>query len=107
MTRIIFLEFNGAKHEIDAENGVSVMQNALNNGVPGILGDCGGTCACATCHGYVEHAFAERIPPAGADERGILEGALNVEADSRLTCQIVVGPELEGMVVRLPESQFS
>ncbi|MBV8063186.1 MAG: 2Fe-2S iron-sulfur cluster binding domain-containing protein [Nevskia sp.] len=106
MTRLVYIEHNGTEHVVEAQDGKSVMQNALDQLVPGIVGDCGGCCTCATCHGYVDPAWAERLPPKSEDENMMLEGALAVQPNSRLTCQIVVAPQLDGLVVRLPESQF-
>jgi len=106
MTRITYIEFNGAEHVVEAQDGKSVMQTALDHLVPGIVGDCGGCCTCATCHGYVDEAWIGRLPPKSDEERMMLDGALNVRESSRLTCQIVVRPELHGLVLRLPESQF-
>jgi 2Fe-2S ferredoxin len=106
MTNITFIEHDGTRHEVDATNGISIMQAAVENMVPGIVGDCGGCCSCATCHAYIEPAFMDRTEPAAADERDLLEGALDVEACSRLTCQVRVSAALEGLVVRLPQSQY-
>lgn len=106
MTKVVYIEHNGTEHVVEAEDGKSVMQTAIDNMVPGIVGDCGGCCTCATCHGYIDGSWADRLKPKSEDENMMLEGALAVEANSRLTCQIVIQPELEGLVVRLPESQF-
>ncbi len=106
MTKVVYIEHNGTEHVVEAEDGKSVMQTAIDNMVPGIVGDCGGCCTCATCHGYIDGGWAARLKPKSEDENMMLEGALAVEASSRLTCQIVIQPELEGLVVRLPESQF-
>jgi ferredoxin, 2Fe-2S len=106
MTKVVFIEFNGNEHVVEAENGKSLMQTAVDHMVPGIVGDCGGCCTCATCHGYVDEAWVARLKPRSDDETMMLEGALAVKSNSRLTCQITVQPELDGLVVRLPESQF-
>lgn len=106
MTKVVFIEFNGTEHAVEAENGKSLMQTAVDHMVPGIVGDCGGCCTCATCHGYVDEAWISRLKPRSDDETMMLEGALAVKPNSRLTCQITVQPELDGLVVRLPESQF-
>ncbi|MBL6752300.1 MAG: (2Fe-2S)-binding protein [Nevskia sp.] len=106
MPKIIFIEHNGARHEVEAQTGQSVMQAAVGNLVPGIVGDCGGCCTCATCHGYVDDAWREAVGEPGEDERMMLEGALNVQPNSRLTCQIAVSEALDGLTVRLPASQF-
>jgi 2Fe-2S ferredoxin len=106
MTKIIYVEFDGTEHPIEAADGTSVMQNALNNSVPGILGDCGGCCSCATCHGYVDPQYLDKIAPKSDLETVLLDGALDTQPNSRLTCQINVEPALEGLVVRLPKSQL-
>ena len=106
MPKIHFVEFNGTEHVVDAEAGKSVMQVAVDNMVPGIVGDCGGCWSCATCHGYVDPSWADKLPPKSDDEEMMLEGALNVEPNSRLTCQLNVSDEVDGLIVRLPESQY-
>ncbi|MGH8517928.1 MAG: 2Fe-2S iron-sulfur cluster-binding protein [Panacagrimonas sp.] len=106
MPKILYIEHNGKEHLVDAEAGKSVMQNAVENLVPGIVGDCGGACSCATCHGYVDAAWVDRVDPKNEGEEAMLDGALRVEPNSRLTCQITMKAELDGLVVRLPISQF-
>lgn len=106
MPKILFIEHNGKEHLVAAEVGKSVMQTAIDNMVPGIVGDCGGACSCATCHGFVDPAWMPKLAKMSEEESGMLEGALNVESNSRLTCQIAVTEELDGIVVRLPASQF-
>lgn len=106
MTKIIYIQHNGTEHIVDANDGDTLMQTALDNLVPGIVGDCGGSCSCATCHGFLDVSFAEFAGTMGEDERNILEGVLEVQDNSRLTCQIKVTPELEGLVIKLPKSQF-
>jgi 2Fe-2S ferredoxin len=106
MPKIHFIEHSGKEHVIEAAVGKSVMQNAVENLIPGIVGDCGGACSCATCHGYVDPSWENRVQPKQEGEEAMLDGALRVEPNSRLTCQITVTPELDGLVVRLPESQF-
>lgn len=106
MPKITFIEHNGAQKEVQAEVGQTVMQAAINNIVPGIIGDCGGACSCATCHGYIDAAWIEHVPPASADEAAMLECAMHIQDNSRLTCQITVTPELDGLIIRLPVSQF-
>jgi 2Fe-2S ferredoxin len=106
MPTIIFIEHNGEKHEVKAEAGGSVMRAAVENAVPGIVADCGGSCSCGTCHGFVDPAWLAKIPPAAPAENALLEGLLELQANSRLTCQITVTADIDGMVVRLPKSQF-
>lgn len=105
MTKIIFVEHDDTIHTIEAEDGVSVMEAAKNNDVPGIDADCFGACACATCHVYVDPAWLERTGERTAMEVDMLEIAEGVEANSRLACQIVVDASLDGLTVRLPQSQ--
>jgi 2Fe-2S ferredoxin len=101
MTRICFIEPSGTLYEVDAQDGVSAMEAAVRNGVPGIPADCGGACACATCHVYVDATWLSKLPEAGDIESDLLEIADDRRDNSRLSCQIVVAPELDGMVLRL------
>ncbi len=105
VTKITFIEFNGTERNIDVENGLSLMRAAVDNLVPGIDGDCGGACACATCHCYIEGPLAEKLPEIGETERELLEMAEGTTAASRLACQITVSSDLEGLVVRTPQAQ--
>ena len=105
MPTITYIEFNGTSHSIEVENGLSVMEGAVNNNVPGIDADCGGACACATCHVYVDDAWREKTGTASAMEESMLDFAQNVEPNSRLSCQIRVTDDLDGLIVRLPEDQ--
>ncbi len=106
MPKIKFIEHNGTEHLIAADLNRSAMQAASDHMVPGIIADCGGNCACATCHVYVDPAWESRLTPASDTERAMIECALHVQANSRLSCQIEVTPELDGLVLRLPESQI-
>ena len=106
MTTITFIEHNGTTHNIDASNGGSVMEAATKYNVPGIDADCGGACACATCHVYVDDAWVGKLAPVGSMEESMLDFAENVKPNSRLSCQITVSDALEGLVVTIPESQF-
>ena len=106
MTRITFIEHNGTAHTVEAADSPSVMQAAVNNMVPGIVADCGGACSCATCHGYIEAPWADKLPPAADDEAAMLDCAMHRQDNSRLTCQLKLTPELDGLVVKLPVSQF-
>jgi ferredoxin, 2Fe-2S len=105
MAKITYIEFSGAEHTLDVKSGLSVMEGAIKNNVPGIDADCGGACACATCHVYVDPAWIEKTGVASEMEQSMLEFAENVEPNSRLSCQIKVGDTLDGLVVRMPESQ--
>ena len=105
MAKITYIEFNGAEHVVDVKNGLSVMEGAVKNNIPGIDADCGGACACATCHVYVDQAWLDKTGSQSAMEESMLDFAENVEPNSRLSCQIKVSDELDGLVVRMPESQ--
>lgn len=103
MIKIQFIEHNGTEHTVEGHAGQSIMQVALDHQVPGILADCSGCLTCGTCHGYVDD---DRVPPAKADEREMLEGLLNTTPNSRVTCQISLTEAMDGIVVRLPASQI-
>lgn len=105
MPKIKYIEHNGKEHDVDVPNGWSVMEGAVKNLIPGIDADCGGACACATCHVYVDPAFVAKIPPKEDMEETMLDFAQELEPNSRLSCQIKVTPELDGLVVRMPKSQ--
>lgn len=90
---------------MDAENGSTVMENAIKNGVPGIEAECGGACACATCHVYVDEAWTDIVGDPEPMEEDMLDFAYDVRPNSRLSCQIKVSDELDGLVVRVPERQ--
>lgn len=102
MPTIIFIQPDGSEQHVEAALGQSVMQAAINHQVPGILGDCGGTCSCATCHGYVEQGWAQHMPAAEPYEHDMLTCAVDVTEASRLSCQIIVTANLDGLVIRLP-----
>ena len=105
MTQIKYIEHDGTEHEVQVRDGLSVMEGAIKNNVRGIDADCGGACACATCHVYVDPAWTDKVGPPSAMEESMLDFAEGVEANSRLSCQIRVSPALDGLTVRLPESQ--
>ena len=106
MPEITFIEHDGNQKTVEAEVGQSVMQVAVNHLVPGIVADCGGACSCATCHGYVDDAWVARVPAAGDDENAMLDFTADREANSRLTCQIRMTSELDGLKIHLPASQY-
>ncbi|BCW91067.1 Ferredoxin-6 [Alphaproteobacteria bacterium SO-S41] len=105
MPKVTFIEHTGKEHTVEVATGLSVMEAAVKNLVPGIDADCGGACACATCHVYVDAAFAPKIPEKSDMEQTMLDFANEVTDESRLSCQIKVTPELDGLIVRLPASQ--
>jgi 2Fe-2S ferredoxin len=106
MPRVNYVEHNGQRHEIDVPNGFSVMEGAVNHGVPGIDGDCGGACACATCHVYVDPAWVKKLMPPNELEADMLGFAHEPDERSRLSCQIKMTPELDGLTVYLPSQQY-
>ena len=105
MTKITYIEFNGTEHIVDVTPGLSVMEGAVKNNIPGIDADCGGACSCATCHVYVDPPWVDKTGERDTMEASLLEFADNVKANSRLACQIRVTEELDGLVVRMPQSQ--
>jgi 2Fe-2S ferredoxin len=105
MATIIFVEHDGTEHKVEAKNGMSVMEAAVQQSVPGIDADCGGACACATCHVYVDAAFKDKVGTPNDMEQSMLDFAENVEDNSRLSCQISITDELDGLKVSMPESQ--
>lgn len=108
MALVTYVEPNGTRHDVDVPLGDSVMQGALNNMIDGIVGECGGGLACATCHCYVDDAWRDRVgPPASEAETDMLEcTASETRPGSRLSCQITVDEGLNGLVVHLPEAQY-
>ena len=106
MPKITYVEHNGTEHDVEVPVGTSLMQGAVNQMVPGIEGDCGGLCACGTCHVYVPPEWAPLCGEADELEQGMLEFAFDVEASSRLSCQIEVTEAMDGMVVRMPSRQY-
>ena len=105
MAKITYIEHDGTEHAIDVKNGLSVMEGAVKNNIPGIDADCGGACACATCHVYVDEAWIDKTGSPSAMEESMLDFAEGVQDNSRLSCQIKVTDALDGLVVRLPVSQ--
>lgn len=105
MTHVVFIDPTGLAHEVEAPAGRSLMQIAVDHSVPGLLGDCGGACSCATCHGYIDPRWAAELPPRSETEAFMLEGVPDPRENSRLCCQIRMRPELEGIVVQLPDEQ--
>src|ERR1700754_2387724 len=105
MPEVTYIEFNGTVHTVDVPLGTSLMRGAVDNDIPGIDADCGGACACATCHVYVDAAWSEQTGSASAMEESMLDFAENVEPNSRLSCQTKVTDALDGLIVRMPENQ--
>ncbi len=105
MAKITYVDHSGEERAIDAKNGETVMETAVKNSIPGIDADCGGACACATCHVYVDEAWIGKTGEASAMEQSMLDFAENVQPNSRLSCQITVSDDLDGLRVTTPESQ--
>lgn len=104
--KLTFIEHNGTGHALMAKPGQSLMEIAQDHNVQGIVGECGGCCSCATCHGYIDPAWLEHLPGASAEELELVSYAFDPLPNSRLTCQITFTPALEGLVVRLPKRQL-
>lgn len=105
MPKITYIECGGSEHSVEVKAGQSVMEGAVKNNVPGIDAECGGAAACATCHVFVDPEWAERAGPRTPEEEAMIEFAPGVQETSRLSCQIRVSDALDGLIVRLPESQ--
>jgi 2Fe-2S ferredoxin len=106
MSKIKFIEFSGNEHSVEGIIGESLMEIALSNDVPGIEADCGGSCACGTCHVYIENDWFDKLEEKTDMENSMLEFTDNVNENSRLSCQIEFKDNLDGLEVRLPESQY-
>lgn len=105
MGQVSFVDVAGEERKIDVADGLSLMEAAIRSDVPGIEGECGGACACATCHVYVDAAWLDLTGMADGAEKDMLEFAQDVRENSRLSCQIVMRPELDGLIVTTPVSQ--
>jgi ferredoxin, 2Fe-2S len=105
MPKITYIEHNGREHVVDVPVGTSVMRGAVDNRIPGIDGDCGGQCACATCHVFVDPAWADRTGGRTETEEDMLDFAAGTQPNSRLACQIATTTVLDGLIVRMPEGQ--
>jgi 2Fe-2S ferredoxin len=107
MAKITYIEHNGTEHVVDVANGLSVMEGARDNNIPGIEADCGGACACSTCHVYVDPSWVEKLPAKDDMEEDMLDFAFEPDpARSRLTCQVKVSDDLDGLIVHMPEKQI-
>jgi ferredoxin, 2Fe-2S len=107
MAKIKYVEYGGKEHVVDVANGLTVMEGARDNGIPGIEADCGGACACSTCHVYVAPEWVGKLPAKDSMEEDMLDFAYQPDpARSRLTCQIKVTDALDGLVVHMPEKQI-
>jgi ferredoxin, 2Fe-2S len=106
MPKITYVESNGTEHVVDAEAGLTLMEAAVTNSVPGINAECGGACACATCHVYVDEEWASKLDPKGELESAMLEFATGVQETSRLSCRIAISRAMDGLRVKVPASQI-
>lgn len=105
MPTIVFIQHDGARREVQVPVGHTVMEAAVDNGVRGVLAECGGACACATCHAYVDQAWLPKLRPMEDMEDAMLDTAVDRRPTSRLTCQIEVTPELDGLVVTVAQNE--
>ena len=105
MAKITYIEHNGTNHTVDVQNGLTVMEGAVQNNIPGIDADCGGSMACATCHVYVKEDWFDKINKKNEGEDDMLDQAYEPKKNSRLSCQIIVSDYLDGFVVDKPEKQ--
>ena len=105
MAKVTYIEHSGQKHEIEVANGLTVMEGAVQNDIPGIDADCGGGMACATCHVYVKDDWFSKLPEKENGEDDMLDQAYLPDSSSRLSCQIIISEDLNGLVVHLPEKQ--
>ena len=107
MAKITYIEFNGTEHIIDVDEGLTVMEGARDNNIPGIEADCGGACACSTCHVYIDSSWIDKLPAKEDMEEDMLDFAYEPDSTaSRLTCQLEVTKDLDGLIVRMPEKQI-
>lgn len=106
MATIKYIEHSGEEHELEVAPGTTVMQAAMDNNIRGIVADCGGSCSCATCHVYIDQDWLGKLEGQNDMEEVLLEEVFDPQDNSRLSCQIIVTDELDGMVVRIPERQF-
>ena len=105
MPKITYIEHGGKTHTIEVANGLSVMEGAVQNNIPGIDADCGGSMACATCHVYVKEEWFNKLPKKEDGEEDMLDMAFEPKKNSRLSCQLMVSDQLDGLVINLPEKQ--
>ena len=105
MPKITYLDNQGNSKTINVDNGLTVMEGAIQNDIPGIDADCGGSMACATCHVYVEEKWLNKIPKAEEEEVDMIDMAYEPKKNSRLSCQLIVSDELDGLIVKTPEKQ--
>ena len=105
MAKITYIEHNGTSHTVEVKKGLSVMEGAVQNNIPGIDADCGGSMACATCHVYVKEEWLNKLPKKEDGEEDMLDMAFEPKKNSRLSCQLVVSDDLDGLIVDVPSKQ--
>jgi len=107
MPLVKFISHNGTEeYEVEINSGDSVMKGAVDNGIDDIIAECGGACACATCHCYIDEAWLDKVPAPDSMEKEMVECAFEPKENSRLSCQVIMSDDLEGLVVHLPEKQY-
>ncbi|MCH8071843.1 MAG: 2Fe-2S iron-sulfur cluster binding domain-containing protein [Proteobacteria bacterium] len=106
MPKVIYITPKGERHEVEVEIGYSVMEGAINNNIEGIVAECGGACACATCHSYIDEAWTEKMPAMDDMEDSMLEAAYDRRANSRLTCQLEMNDNWDGLIVHVGENDY-
>ncbi|NIB38705.1 (2Fe-2S)-binding protein [Pseudomaricurvus alkylphenolicus] len=106
MPKVYYIEPDGNVKETDVKTGTTLMQGAIDNGIDGIVAECGGACVCATCHCYIEEDWGGKIPAANDMEMMMVEGAVSPKPNSRLSCQLVITDDMDGLRVAIPESQY-
>lgn len=105
MPKVTYIERDGSRKEVEADPGYTVMEVAVNNGIDGIVAECGGACACATCHAYVDKAWLDKLPPMDDMEDSMLDAAYERRDSSRLTCQIEITDDLDGLVIEVADNE--
>ena len=105
MPRITYLDNDGGRRDLEIDIGSTVMEGAVDNNVPGIVAECGGACACATCHAYIDDAWLDKLPPMSEMEDAMLDSALERRPNSRLSCQLEVTAELDGLIVHVANNE--
>jgi len=106
MPKVIYITADETRHEADVETGYSIMEGAINNNIDGIVAECGGACACATCHSYVDTAWTDKIPAMDDMEDSMLDAAFERKDNSRLTCQIEMTDDLDGIVIHVADNEY-
>ena len=106
MPKITYVTLDGNRHEVEVGNGYSIMEGAINNEIDGIVAECGGACACATCHSYIDEPWLDKLPEMDDMEDSMLDAAFERKANSRLTCQLEVTDALDGLVVIVADNDY-